>query len=197
MVVALRLLLLSVGLAVALAACAEAPSEKKEPAYGQPMLLETDPAALVAETPRGPVRITVEVADEGAEHSAGLMFRETMGDLHGMLFVFDVTRARSFWMMNTVMALDIIYIREDGSVANIVQGTPFSPDPLDSAGPVRYVLELKAGTAAALALHRASGWFIRELRPASDRAPEGSCIISITTASTSPSLIMAMASLCC
>ena len=64
MVVALRLLLLSFGLAVALAACAEAPSEKKEPAYGQPMLLETDPAALVAETPRGPVRITVEVAGD-------------------------------------------------------------------------------------------------------------------------------------
>lgn len=148
----LRRLLLALGVAMALAVWVEAPSIAKEPVYGEPMLLETDPAALVAETPRGPVRITVEVADEGFEHSAGLMFRETMGNLHGMLFVFDVTRARSFWMMNTVMALDLIFIREDGTVANIVQGKPFSPAPLDSAGPVRYVLELKAGTAARLGI---------------------------------------------
>lgn len=116
------------------------------------MLLAVDPAPLVARTAAGDVSFSVEVADEAGEHSAGLMFRESMPDDRGMLFVFPVTRIRAFWMMNTIMALDIIFIREDGTVANIVHGKPFSPEPLESAGPVRYVLELKDGTAAARAI---------------------------------------------
>ena len=114
---------------------------------GQPMVLPVDPSPLVAETLRGVARFTVEVADDDSERSAGLMFRTEMDDAHGMLFVFEQTRRVAFWMKNTPMPLDLVFIDEDGRVAAIMQGEPFSTAPIAPAAPVRFVLELKAGTA--------------------------------------------------
>src|SRR5688572_20262220 len=70
-------------------------------ADGTPMILPVDPTPLTAETPQGEKQFTIEVADEIAERSAGLMFREQMADDHGMLFVFDRTQPVGFWMRNT------------------------------------------------------------------------------------------------
>lgn len=114
----------------------------------QAMILPVDPVPLVAATRAGERSFTIEVADSGAERAAGLMFRKDMADDHGMLFVFQQTRPVGFWMKNTPMPLDLLFIGEDGVIRAIKQGEPQSLAVISSDEPVRFVLELKAGTAA-------------------------------------------------
>ena len=113
----------------------------------QAMRLPVDPAPLVAETAGGERSFTIEIADDDSERSAGLMFRESMDDDHGMLFVFPETKEAGFWMKNTPMPLDLIFIGEDGRVRAILPGEPFSEAVISPVEPVRFVLELKQGTA--------------------------------------------------
>src|SRR5690349_15951338 len=113
----------------------------------QSMRLPVDPAPLVVETAGGERSFTIEVADDTSERSAGLMFRENMDDDHGMLFVFPETKEAGFWMKNTPMPLDLIFIGEDGRVRGILPGEPFSEAVISPGKPVRFVLELKRGTA--------------------------------------------------
>ena len=117
-------------------------------ADGRAMMLPTDPAPLVVETSKGERSFAVEIADDAAERSAGLMFRESMADDHGMLFVFEAARPVGFWMKNTILPLDLIFIGEDGRIKAIRQGEPQSEAVISPDEPVRFVLELKAGTAA-------------------------------------------------
>jgi uncharacterized membrane protein (UPF0127 family) len=115
---------------------------------GQPMLLPVDPAPLVVEGgSAGEARFSIEIADTDAERSAGLMFRRVMPDDRGMLFVFEQTRRVAFWMKNTPMPLDLIFIGEDGVVADILPGVPFSEASIAPQASVRFVLEVKAGIA--------------------------------------------------
>jgi uncharacterized membrane protein (UPF0127 family) len=114
---------------------------------GQPMLLPVDPDRLVAETDADKPSFSIEIADTDAERSAGLMFRRVMPDDRGMLFVFENTRRVAFWMKNTPMPLDLVFIAEDGTVADIRQGVPFSEAAIAPQAEVRFVLELKSGTA--------------------------------------------------
>ena len=116
-------------------------------AEGEAMMLPVDPAPLVAETDAGEEQFTIEVADDARERSAGLMFREEMGDAHGMLFIFGETRRVGFWMKNTPMPLDLVFIGDDGRVRAVMQGEPQSTAVISPEAPVRFVLELKAGTA--------------------------------------------------
>ena len=109
--------------------------------------LPVDPAPLVAVTPGGEKSFAIEVADDAGERSSGLMFRETMADDRGMLFVFEQTQPVGFWMKNTPMPLDLIFIAEDGTVRAVKQGMPLSEAVISPGEPVRFVLELKAGTA--------------------------------------------------
>jgi uncharacterized protein len=113
----------------------------------EPMLLPVHPEPLVAETAGGDKRFSIEVAEDPVSRQRGLMFRRTMDDDRGMLFVFQQSSQLGFWMQNTPMPLDLLFIGEDGAVRAIEQGVPFSTDPI--APPVRaqFVLELKAGTA--------------------------------------------------
>jgi uncharacterized membrane protein (UPF0127 family) len=110
-------------------------------------ILPVDPAPLVAVTGGGEKSFTIEVADDTGERSAGLMFRETMADDRGMLFVFEQTQPVGFWMKNTPMPLDLVFIAEDGTVRAVRPGVPFSEAVISPGEPVRFVLELKAGTA--------------------------------------------------
>jgi hypothetical protein len=106
---------------------------------------------LAVETAHGVQRFHVEIADNNAEREQGLMYRRSMPADHGMLFDFNPPQQVSFWMHNTLLPLDIIFIGEDGRILNIAaNATPFSDDNIPSAGPVRGVLELNAGRAAAL-----------------------------------------------
>jgi uncharacterized protein len=114
----------------------------------QAMMLPVDPAPLVAETQAGEKSFSIEIADDDLEREMGLMFRQSMDDRHGMLFVFPQTRPVGFWMKNTPMPLDLVFIDEAGKVDAIRRGEPFSQDLIAPNGPVRFVLELKAGVAA-------------------------------------------------
>jgi uncharacterized membrane protein (UPF0127 family) len=111
------------------------------------MLLPTDPAPLVVETKTGKKSFTIEIADSEDERERGLMFRETMDDGHGMLFVFEATQRLAFWMKNTPLALDLIFIGQDGTINFIGQGEPMSETAVGPPDPNRFVLELKAGIA--------------------------------------------------
>ena len=113
----------------------------------QAMRLPVDPTPLVVETAGGERSFTVEIADDRSERAAGLMFRETMDYDHGMLFVFSETKEVGFWMKNTPMPLDIIFVGEDGRVRATLPGEPFSEASISPGGPIRFVLELKRGTA--------------------------------------------------
>lgn len=114
---------------------------------GEPMLLPVDPAPLVVMTDAGERRFTIEVADDDRERSAGLMFRKELDAAHGMLFVFEQARRVAFWMKNTPLPLDLVFIGEDGEVVSVMQGVPYSTAPISPDAPVRFVLELNEGTA--------------------------------------------------
>jgi len=138
------------GLAVlSLAACAPAAPQPAPPAPAPVAAVE--PAAPVFEpldivTAKGPVHFRVEVAADEATREQGLMFRTHLDDDQGMLFDFHTPQQVSFWMKNTLIPLDMIFIRADGTIANIADNTePSSETPIPSAGPVLGVLEIGGG----------------------------------------------------
>ena len=93
---------------------------------------------------------SIEIADDAAERAQGLMFRETMPRDHGMYFVYPTGRPVAFWMKNTPLPLDIIYINERGIVCSIVADTtPYSEEALPSGCAAQTVLELNGGEAKA------------------------------------------------
>ncbi|GMN04166.1 DUF192 domain-containing protein [Erythrobacter sp. MTPC3] len=95
----------------------------------------------------------VEVAASSQAQSDGLMFRTEMGENEGMIFPSDPPRARSFWMKNTPLSLDIIFIGTDGRITNIAANTvPYSMESVPSAGITTGVLELVGGRAAQLGI---------------------------------------------
>ena len=135
----------------ALAAC--------QPASNSVSAIERSPAGLeqvpltVTTTSGKTHRFTVEIARTEAEQAQGLMNRETLAADRGMVFPYDPPRPASFWMKNTLIPLDIIFIRADGTVARIEANTvPLSLDPVVSGEPVGTVLELAGGRAAELGI---------------------------------------------
>ncbi len=95
----------------------------------------------------------VEVARTAQQQARGLMFRTAMGADEGMLFPMDPPRGASFWMRNTVISLDLIFVGVDGRISNIAANAiPYDESPLRSAGLVTAVLELNGGRAAELGL---------------------------------------------
>ena len=94
----------------------------------------------------GAVRFGVEIADTPETRARGLMFRESMPEAHGMLFLFDPPQPVAFWMKNTPLPLDILYFDASGRLLNVAENTvPFSEDTLPSDGDARAVLEINAG----------------------------------------------------
>jgi uncharacterized membrane protein (UPF0127 family) len=124
------------------------------------------PAALAAHPISGltvvPLTVTsaggvhvfkVEVASTFGEQERGLMFRTAMGEDEGMIFPMDPPRPTAFWMKNTVIPLDIIFIGADHKVLNVAaNAAPYDLKPLPSAGAAAGVLELIGGRAAAIGL---------------------------------------------
>lgn len=95
----------------------------------------------------------VELAQTREQQSRGLMFRKVLAPDKGMIFPFAEERMASFWMKNTVIPLDIIFVRKDGSIESIAASTtPYSLDSVASREPVAAVLELAGGRAAELAI---------------------------------------------
>lgn len=95
----------------------------------------------------------VEVARTQAEQAHGLMYRQSLAPDRGMIFPFDPPRPASFWMKNTLIPLDMIFIRPDGTIAEIAADTvPLSLDPHSVNEPIAAVLELAGGRSAALGI---------------------------------------------
>lgn len=95
----------------------------------------------------------VELADTPEAQARGLMFRTELGDFEGMIFPSAVPEPRSFWMKNTPLSLDIIFIGADRRILNIAANTvPYSTASVSSQGNASAVLELRAGRAAALGI---------------------------------------------
>jgi uncharacterized protein len=95
----------------------------------------------------------VEMANTPEEQAKGLMFRRSLPEGQGMLFDFHQEQPTAFWMKNTYVSLDMIFIRGDGRILRIAENTvPLSEALVPSGGPVRAVLEVVAGTAKKLGI---------------------------------------------
>jgi uncharacterized membrane protein (UPF0127 family) len=108
---------------------------------------------LTVTTAGGPHVFKVEVAASPAEQERGLMFRTAMGADEGMIFPMDPPRPAAFWMKNTVIPLDIIFVGADHKVLNIAaNAVPYDLSPLPAFGNAAGVLELIGGRAAQIGL---------------------------------------------
>ncbi|MEI4506717.1 DUF192 domain-containing protein [Sphingopyxis sp. CCNWLW253] len=134
---------LALSLALPMAACSSDASEEAS--------ASTIPVTIAA---AGKAHVfNVEVARTDAEQDRGLMFRTSLPEGGGMIFPFKKPRIGSFWMKNTLIPLDMFFIRADGSIDRIAENTiPESLEPVVSGGEVSAVLELAGGTAAKLGI---------------------------------------------
>ena len=149
---------LVVTLALAIAACSPMAAEAGQnaaaaaaPARHPQSGLEVIPLTIVAAGRSH--RFRVEVARSEAEQQQGLMFRTAMGRDEGMLFPNDPPMQRAFWMKNTVIPLDLLFVAPDRTIESIAaNAVPYSLAPIPSKAAVIAVLELKGGRSAALGL---------------------------------------------
>lgn len=90
--------------------------------------------------------LEIEIVDDEYGITTGLMYRKKMDENRGMLFIFPDVSKRSFWMRNTIIPLDIIFISEQKTIVTIQRNTtPFSEKSIPSSAPAKYVLEVNAG----------------------------------------------------
>jgi hypothetical protein len=115
------------------------------------------PETVMLETDDGLHEIRVDVAVTPRAFQRGLMFREELGPDEGMLFFYDQPQEASFWMKNTLIPLDLLFIEEDGTVAKIVRNAvPGSLASMRSGVPVAAVLEINGGRAGELGVEPGS-----------------------------------------
>jgi uncharacterized membrane protein (UPF0127 family) len=108
---------------------------------------------LVVHTDKGAFTFNVEVVDTPQTRAQGLMFRESLADDAGMLFDFKEVRPVSFWMQNTLIPLDMIFIAPDGTVETVhVNARPLDTTSISSQVPVQFVLEIPGGRSVEIGL---------------------------------------------
>ena len=101
----------------------------------------------------GQARFQVELADDAAERGRGLMFVESMGTLEGMLFVYPEPQHATFWMRNTLIPLDMLFVSPEGEILNIHENAvPFDETVIDGGENVQFVLELNGGLSGRLGI---------------------------------------------
>jgi len=106
----------------------------------------SSPQVVIHPQQGNPIRVSVEIADTEEKRQLGLMYRPKLPELQGMLFLFPHEELLSFWMKNTPLPLDIIFINTARMIVSIVQNTtPFSEKPLPSGSPAQFVLEMNGG----------------------------------------------------
>ncbi|MXP26165.1 DUF192 domain-containing protein [Altererythrobacter indicus] len=151
-----RFFSLVIPMALGLAACTQqavvspAVAAETAPATHPVSGLEVIPVSITSHGAKHVFR--AEVAKTAREQAQGLMFRTEMGKDEGMIFPRPYAQPASFWMKNTVIPLDIIYIGADHKILNIANAKPYSLDPIPSDGPALAVLELNGGRAAELGI---------------------------------------------
>lgn len=138
---------MALGLVAGLAACQPSASNAVE--LGQsPAGLEQVPLTITSSGREH--RFTVEVANTVEQQAMGLMYRNMLAPDRGMIFPFDPPRGASFWMRNTLIPLDMMFIRADKTIAGIVENAEPRTETLRRVGlPSRYVLEVNGGFSAA------------------------------------------------
>ncbi len=109
-------------------------------------------APLTIHSSNGNHRFTVEVARTREEQMTGLMFRRALPANHGMIFPADPPVPASFWMHNTLIPLDLVFVRADGTIARITTAKPLDDSPVPAGEPVAAVLELRGGRTAELGI---------------------------------------------
>lgn len=110
----------------------------------------TKQGRLTIRDPQGNERasIDIEIAEDDYKREIGLMDRASMGEMEGMLFVFPQERDLSFWMKNTIMPLDMIFVNGRNLIVTVQRNTkPFSEESYSSSAPALYVVEVNAGFA--------------------------------------------------
>jgi uncharacterized membrane protein (UPF0127 family) len=125
-----------------------APALAQDDPTGPQPTLTKQPLAIVDDNGKSHA-FQVEMATTPQEQETGLMFRKSVPADGGMLFVFPIVQPEPFWMKNTLVPLDMVFINPDGTIRAIAENTvPFSLAPVDSGGPVKAVLELQGGLTA-------------------------------------------------
>jgi uncharacterized membrane protein (UPF0127 family) len=120
-------------------------------AAGPVRAADQQPLEIVSKTGVHP--FAVEIVANDADRAKGLMYRKSLPEGQGMLFDFHSEQDVSFWMQNTYIPLDMIFIKADGRIANIVENAePLSTKLIPSRGPVRGVLEVIGGTTRKLGI---------------------------------------------
>lgn len=108
---------------------------------------------FVVLTEKGPVELSLEIADDSAERARGLMFRKSLPPHGGMLFDFGGEQPVYMWMRNTYIPLDMLFVDSAGRIVHIArETTPHSEATITAGRPVRGVIEIAGGQAAALGL---------------------------------------------
>ena len=154
-----RLAAIGAGLALGLAACSSINAAERQEQASAPATVARHPVSGLPVVPltmasrNGTHRLRVEVARTEAEQAQGLMFRTALGPDEGMIFPMQPRRQASFWMKNTVIPLDLVFIDGEGRIESIAaHAVPYSLDPINSRGVVAAVLEIAGGRAAQLGL---------------------------------------------
>jgi hypothetical protein len=112
-----------------------------------------DDGHLTIATAAGDKAFNIEVVDTPEGRAKGLMFRTEIAPDYGMLFDFHESRPVSFWMQNTLVPLDMLFIKHDGTIANIqVNARPMDTTSIPSDGPVEFVLEIAGGRSVELGI---------------------------------------------
>ncbi len=150
----LRPLLLVVALATSFTGCrAEPAANASQSAPGSAAVQGLARIPLTIRSGNRSHAFTVELAGTPDEQARGLMFRRSLGADQGMLFPYSPPQPVSFWMRNTYIPLDMIFIRPDGTIARIAANTrPLTDDPVSAGEPTAAVLELRGGRAAELGI---------------------------------------------
>ena len=131
-------------------------------AWAQSAEIKFKHSSLVIVTGAREIKFDVELALNDAERARGLMFREKLGPYDGMLFDFYQEAPVSFWMKNTLIPLDMVFIAGDGTIRHIhANAVPLSTDTIPSGFPVRAVLEINGGSAKLLGIKPATRSSIR------------------------------------
>jgi len=138
--------------------------------------LDTFPRERIAVETRSARRIVFEAwrADTDATRAQGLMFVEALDPLQAMIFIYDPPQQVTMWMKNTYVPLDMLFADRSGCIVTVAANAkPLSLDSIRGAGPVAYVVEIKAGTAAAHGIATGDRLmrFESEQQPAAHGAP--------------------------
>ena len=141
---------LLIAIALAAAACSPTVAPADAPAGQAQTGLQQVP--LIITSASGVHRFTVDVAATPQQQETGLMFVKHLAPDRGMIFPYDPPQPVAFWMHNTLIPLDMVFIRADGTIARIATAKPLDDTPGPSGEPIAAVLEIAGGRAAQLGI---------------------------------------------